>query len=119
MLPTPRPAPVSLDGHLEVVVADAAADFVFTVTNTGGDPVELRFRSGKVADVAVYEEGVEVWRWSRGRTFAQALRTERLAPGESATYERVWERPRPGRYVAEASLGATNVTLVERVPFEV
>lgn len=107
---------MSLDGHLDVAVGPDAVEFTFTVTNASGGPLELTFRSGKAADVAVYADGVEVWRWSHGRTFAQAVRTERLAPGESLVYERTWEAP-PGHYVAEASLGA-DVTLVERVAFE-
>lgn len=107
-----------LDGHLNVTVTHGTVNFVFTVENEGTDPVELAFRSGKIADVAVYEDGTEVWRWSDGRMFTQTLETQSLEPGQSFTHEVSWEDPPPGEYVAEASLDARNVSLVEREPFE-
>lgn len=108
-----------LDGHLDVAAGDAAVEFALAVRNAGASPVDLAFPHGNEADVVVYEEGVAVWRWSDDRALAQASGTERLAPDERVVYERRWEDPPPGRYVAEASLAARDVTLVERAPFEV
>lgn len=110
---------MDLDSHLDVSVADGVVAFAFSVENTGTKPVELTFRSGKRADVVVSEDGVEVWRWSRGRLFTQALRTEALAPGESVTQEMTWDDPRTGEYTAEGSLAATETTLVDRTTFAV
>lgn len=109
---------MSLDGYLEATVTQGDVEFVFTVENVGRSPIELEFSDGKKADVAVFESGTEVWRWSDDRMFTQALETETLAPGQSFTHEVTWDDPPPGKYVAEASLEATNVTLVEREPFE-
>lgn len=108
-----------LDSHLAVTVADTAVEFAFTVTNADTEPANLEFRSGKAADVVVYEDGSERWRWSDGKLFTQALETETLAPGESFVHEGVWQDPPPGRYAAEASLAASNVVLTERAEFEV
>lgn len=108
-----------LDGRLDVAVTGDAVEFTFAVTNADTEPVDLEFRSGEIADVAVYEDGTEVWRWSDGRVFAQTIRTEALAPGESFTQEATWEDPPPGEYAAEASLSAANVTLAERSAFAV
>lgn len=110
---------MSLDGHLDVTVGDIAVEFAFTVQNADTEPVDLEFRSGKPADVAVSEDGVEVWRWSEGRMFTQAIQTKTLAPDESFTHEATWKPPSSGDYTAKASLEATNVTLVERTAFEV
>ncbi|MEF8782576.1 MAG: BsuPI-related putative proteinase inhibitor [Haloarculaceae archaeon] len=108
-----------LDGTLTVEVKSRGVEFAVTVTNADTEPVDLQFRSGKVADVAVYDRGSEVWRWSEGRMFTQAVRTETLAPGESFTHEVTWVGASPGKYTAEATLEATNVTLVERTEFAV
>jgi hypothetical protein len=105
---------MTLDGHLEWAVVGDGVEFTFTVENASTEPVDLAFQSGKVADVAVYEDGAEVWRWSEGRLFTQALETMTLAPGESFAREMTWENPPPGEYTAEASLDASTVGLLER-----
>jgi archaellum component FlaG (FlaF/FlaG flagellin family) len=110
---------MSLDGHLAVDVTDGAVAFAFTVENVGTEPIELEFRSGKVADVAVYNDGVEIWRWSEGRMFTQAIQTETLDPGELLSREVAWDDPRSGAYTAVASLEATTTVLVERIAFAV
>jgi hypothetical protein len=110
---------MSLDGTLDVTVTGRRVEFSFAVTNADTEPVELEFRNSKIADIAVYNDGSEVWRWSDHRMFTQALSAEQLAPGESFTHEATWDEPLPGGYTAEASLEATNVTLVEQTEFEV
>lgn len=110
---------MSLEGRLDVAVAADAVEFAFSVANAGTEPVALEFRDSKIVDVAVYRDDEEVWRWSEGQMFAQALRAETLEPGESFTRDVVWEGPQPGAYTAEATLEATNQTLSERTGFEV
>ncbi len=110
---------MSLNGHLAADVTDGAVAFAFTVENTGTDPIDLEFRTGKTVDVAVYDDGVELWRWSDGRLFTQAIRAETLDPGESIDRELTWGDPRSGTYTAVASLEATTAVLVERVAFTV
>jgi len=85
-------------------------DLVLTVANAGDDPVTLRFRTGQRVDFAAYRIGGKdgrdeadsdadpVWRYSTGRMFTQALGSETLEPGDSATYEARWRDPPPGRY---------------------
>jgi hypothetical protein len=109
-----------LVGHLDVVVGEAGVAFAFVATNPDADPVDVTFRSGQVADIAVYgNDRAEVWRWSDDRMFTQAVRTETVEPGGSLSHRAVWEDPEPGEYVAEASLEATDATLVVRAEFEV
>lgn len=64
--------------------------FVLQVTNVKDRPVVLDFTSGQEYDFAVLQEGREVWRWSAGRMFTQALRADTLAPGETRTYRAGW-----------------------------
>lgn len=109
---------MTLAGHLDVVVNDAAVEFTFTVTNTGTEPVDLVFRSGKRADFVVDADG-EIWRWSDGRMFTQAVQTRTLMDGESITQTAFWENPPPGDYTVTAELAATDVELTRRTEFAV
>lgn len=108
-----------LEGGLTVSVTADAVGFAFSVANTGSEPVELEFRSGKTADVVVYADEAEVWRWSEGRMFTQAIRTETVQPGDAWRTEMTWTDPGPGEYTAEASLAATGAQAVDRVAFQV
>lgn len=121
---------------LDATVADHGVEFTYAVENAGDEPAEVTYRSGKHADVAVYDasdpEGLprralskdepgaeirsgtphdnddpeEVWRWSDGRLFTQALESRTLSPGETATFTFTWEGPNPGEYVGVATLDA-------------
>lgn len=127
---------VALEGTLDATVTDHGVEFTHTVENADDEPVEITFRSGKHADVAVYDasdpEGLprralskdesgaetqsgtphddddpeEVWRWSDGRLFTQALESRTLDPGETATFTFTWEGAEPGEYVGVATLDA-------------
>jgi hypothetical protein len=110
-----------LEGSLKVGVGDAVT-LSFTVTNGQDEPVEVTFRDSGKADFAVYdggEHGPEVWRWSDGRMFAQALQRARFEPGEAARFEAEWPDPLPGDYTAEATLRITEADVTVRTPFSV
>ena len=109
---------MTLDGHLDVSVTDAAVEFTLTVRNTGAEPVELEFRSSKTADFAV-DSAAEIWRWSDERMFAQAVRVETIAPDESVSQTASWENPPPGDYTVTATLAATDTALARRAEFTV
>lgn len=102
---------------------DASVDeevvFRFSVRNVDDDPVELTFRDAGHADVAVFEDDEEVWRWSDGRMFAQVVQTTRLEGGEETTFEVSWSNPHPGDYVAEATLRVREVDVSARTSFSV
>jgi len=108
-----------IDAALATDEGDEGVDLALTVTNEGDDPVTLRFRTGQRADFAAFEssagDGADdprrstagpVWRHGEGRAFTQALGTETLAPGGSATYKGTWRRPRPGVYLIVGTLTA-------------
>ncbi|MBW3624312.1 MAG: hypothetical protein KY468_12970, partial [Armatimonadetes bacterium] len=61
-----------------------------TVTNTGTAPAQFRFPSGQRSEFVVREGGREVWRWSRGRAFTQALSTLTLVPEEELRVQETW-----------------------------
>ncbi|MDQ1514506.1 MAG: hypothetical protein QOE80_336 [Actinomycetota bacterium] len=56
------------------------------VENRGHEAVTLRFSSSKEGDVALRQGDREVYRWSAGRLFSQALRELPLGPGAKHTF---------------------------------
>ncbi len=83
----------------------------FTVKNVGVGTKTLRFSSGQRHDFVVAVDGREVWRWSYGKYFTQALTSAALAPGETITFEEIWRQEdneggqvQPGEYKVTAVL---------------
>lgn len=81
-----------------------------TKTNISGRNINLSYRTTQRFDfVARRRAGQgEVWRWSRGRSFAQAISNIRLNPGSRQTFRVVWdqgdnrgEQVAPGNYTIE------------------
>jgi hypothetical protein len=65
----------------------------------------LTFPSTQDGDLSLERDGVELYRWSEGRVFAQMLEERRLAPGEAWTC--VLEGTldvEPGQYEATGTL---------------
>ncbi|HEY5547498.1 MAG TPA: BsuPI-related putative proteinase inhibitor [Gemmatimonadaceae bacterium] len=105
---------------LDVTIRDGI-EFAFHVTNNASRKLELLFPSGQTHEIVVVDSvGREVWRWSEGRMFTQALQNKLLESSASLSWEAAWraEVP-PGRYVAIGSLLSENKPLEERVEFEV
>ena len=99
---------MTLTGTLDVRRDEDRVAFVFAVENEGSEPTTLSFRDSCTADFAVLDGENERWRWSQGRMFTQALQSEELAPGETATYEGEWQRPEAGTHIVVATLEAEN-----------
>ncbi|SEO76937.1 Intracellular proteinase inhibitor [Halogranum amylolyticum] len=72
--------------------------FTLTVENDSEDPLELSFPDGQRAEFLAQRGGETVWRWSEGQMFMQMLGSETVEPGETVTYEGVWESPESGTY---------------------
>ena len=96
-------------------------EFDFRVTNNASRKLELLFPTGQTHEIVVLDSlDREVWRWSEGRMFTQALQNKLLESSATLAWQAAWraEVP-PGRYVAIASLLSENKPLEERVAFEV
>jgi len=90
------------------VTTNRAVSFSFRVVNDGTSAIDLTFRSGKRADVVVRDATTqeEVWRWSDGRLFTQALQRATLRPGEQIEQSFEWDDPESGSYVVVGTLEA-------------
>jgi hypothetical protein len=95
---------------VQAYTSGAGVNLVLQVTNTAEAPVDVEFRSGQSFDFAVLDGDRELWRWSRGQMFTQALRTERWAAGETRSYEAVWQPPPglAGEFTVVGTLTASN-----------
>jgi hypothetical protein len=110
----------SVDAVLEVVVREGV-ELVLRVTNNTPAKVELLFPSGQTHDFAVVDSADrEVWRWSEGRMFTQALQNRILDANGSLRMNAAWRTSiPPGRYAAIATLLSENKPREKRVEFEV
>jgi hypothetical protein len=103
------PAPVATHGELAAILTPhrrgTDAEFALAVENTAAKLVELRFPSGHTHDFVVLDERErEVWRWSAGRMFTQALQTKQLKRGDVLGYHATWKDAPSGRYTLVASV---------------
>ena len=110
--------------QLELVDADGKAQRAFeskapirlrvTLRNPSELPVDLSFSSGRTHDAVVLgPDGSELWRWSKGRMFMQALGGMQLAPDSESSFELVCDPSAqgapplpPGRYRATGLIPA-------------
>jgi len=88
---------------------------ILAVKNVGAEPKTLRFSSGQRYDFVVALAGREVWRWSKGKLFTQALTSITLAPGETIRFRETWRQEddldrkvQPGEYTVTAILTTMN-----------
>jgi hypothetical protein len=90
--------------------AGASVSLTLTVSNPTSSPVDVTYASGQRYDFAVTDSttGLEVWRWSRGKGFTQAVGTETIPAGGSVTYTERWTPAKPGRYLAHGYLTSTS-----------
>ena len=107
----------TIASSLDVKVGEAV-EFSFHVTNSSNKRVELRFPSGQTHDVVVLDpQGREVWRWSTGRMFTQAMQNKVLAASDTLTFTETWRPEHAGTYTAVASLLSENYPSEQRAAF--
>jgi len=112
-------ASAPLTPSLDVSVEDGVR-FAFHVTNESNKKLELRFPDGRTHDVIVLDSiGREVWRWSDGRLFTQAVQNRVVRGSDSLQFVEAWKDPRPGTYTAVATLASVNFPVEQRAQFTV
>lgn len=105
---------------MEVKVSASSVRMVLHVTNRGDDPIALTFPTSQRYDFLVQSRsGDEVWRWSDGMGFLQAISQDTLGPGESWDMEAVWDPgTRTGQYIATGIVMAGDHELQQTAAFE-
>lgn len=71
-----------------VELSPGSSDFVALVTSSSAVPVKLRFTNGRSADLTLsdVETGSELYQWSAGREFDEAIRDITIEPGETRRF---------------------------------
>ncbi len=89
------------------------------LTNRTDRRLEVSFPSGQTHDFVVLDSiGREIWRWSNGRMFTQAMQNRMVGTRETLSYEERWDPAgRTGTFTAVGMLTSTNHPIEERVSF--
>lgn len=108
-----------LVASLQVETGADSVRFALRVTNATGEPVALTFPTGQSYDFVVEQAGRELWRWSEGMMFTQAIRMETLEPEETRAYTESWQPPAgaDGELAVRGWLTAQEFRLEQRTPF--
>jgi len=93
--------------------------FTLNVKNNTSKMLELRFPDGQTHDFVVKDfAGKEIWRWSKGRMFTSAMRSETLKGKEDTIYEESWSsKGQHGSFTAVAILRSNNFPVETTVQF--
>jgi len=111
-------ADTSLAASAKVAVG-AMVNLAIQVTNLAPHSVEVNFPSGQTHEFAILDStGAEVWRWSTGRMFTQALQNREVGSNQTLSFREQWDaRGHHGKYTALATLKSSNHPVEERVDF--
>jgi hypothetical protein len=93
--------------------------FTLNVRNNTLKMLELRFPDGQTHDFVVKDfAGREVWRWSEGRMFTSAMRSETLKGKGETAFEESWNsKGQHGSFTAVAVLRSNNFPVETSVQF--
>ncbi len=93
--------------------------FVIAVHNGTRRSVELNFPDGYTHDFVVLDStGGEIWKWSEGRLFTQAMQNRLLGAQDSVRFGEQWSGAAPGAYTLVAMLNSGNHPVRQSVQFE-
>lgn len=93
--------------------------FALRVVNNTKKMVEIHFPDGQTHDFVVSDStGKEVWRWSEGRMFTQAMRSKTLKGKDGTVFEETWEtKGQHGSFTAVAILKSENFPVETSIQF--
>jgi hypothetical protein len=93
--------------------------FTLSVKNNTPKMLELRFPDGQTHDFVVKDfAGKEVWRWSEGRMFTSAMKSETIKGKGETAFEESWDtNGQHGSFTAVAILKSDNFPVETSVQF--
>lgn len=104
--------------HVSIDTINGQVQFSIAVHNGTRRSVELDFPDGQTHDFVVLDSvGREVWRWSEGRMFTQAMQNRLVGSHDSVVYHETWKSAAPGQDVLLAVLNSENHPVRQKIPF--
>ncbi|PLR68928.1 MULTISPECIES: BsuPI-related putative proteinase inhibitor [Bacillaceae] len=95
---------------VDVKESQENVQFEMTLRNNTEEEKNFEFRSGQKYDIIVLDKnGAEVYKYSKGRMFTQAIQYVNLLPGKSQTWQETWDLKSNGKKVDP---GEYDVTVV-------
>jgi hypothetical protein len=93
--------------------------FSLNVRNNTSKMLELRFPDGQTHDFVVKDfAGKVIWRWSEGRMFTSAMRSETLKGKGETKFSESWDtKGQHGAFTAVATLRSDNFPIESTVQF--
>jgi intracellular proteinase inhibitor BsuPI len=93
--------------------------FTLNVKNNTNKMLEIRFPDGQTHDFVVKDfAGKEIWRWSEGRMFTSAMKSETLKGKGETAFEESWDiEGQHGSFTAVAILKSNNFPVETSVQF--
>ncbi len=91
----------------QVMPSSKETQFIITLTNQSDQLKKLEFHSSQKYEINVTnDKGEEVFIYSEGKMFSQALETALIKSGESMEWEEIWQHERlpAGKYTAKVSV---------------
>lgn len=103
------------------VAVGATVELALTLANNSPKQLEISFPSGKTHDFVVSDTlGRELWRWSSGRLFTQAMQNKVIARDDTLKYLSQWTPAQDlhGTFVATATLMSSNHAITRQARFD-
>lgn len=96
-----------LELKVDVNVTEHQAKFIITLENNSNEMKKLEFPTSQKYEIIVTDGNTqEVYRYSAGKMFTQAIEYALIKQGESVQWEEIWEYGEilPGEYEVEVSI---------------
>lgn len=100
-----------LELQVDVNVAEHQTEFILTLANNSNEMKKLEFPTGQKYEIIVMDgNDQEVYRYSAGKMFTQAIEYALIKQGESVQWEERWEygETEPGEYKVNVSILAND-----------
>ena len=111
-------ADTTVAAQVSIDTTNGEVRFAIAVRNGTRKSVEIDFPDGRTHDFVVMDStGREVWRWSEGRLFTQAMQNRFLSSNDSVVYDEAWKAATPGNYTLVALLNSGNHPVRQHVEF--